>query len=399
MNLFKRLTFLTVIVTLLFSSIAPTQAQDTTDGATKVFLPMVNSGADLAAAEETIDAAAAKLVVKKVISPAQQRAALAFWTREAISAAQPTVITADLGPAIIDEAAIARQVPTGPPGFAAAGAAAADADQVAQAAYPLDWAALEEIAASADLLEPAGTSQIHTSYVVNQVAAMQKLYPHRWVGRVVYSTPSGTSTCSATSISGNVMLTAAHCLYDSTNNRWYSNWVFSPAYRNGNSPYGLFSATTCWVLTTWVNLSGSYSINSWAPHDVGVCKMGNNSSGRTLNQAVGWMGRQWNFPYVRHFHNLGYPGRDYTDAILSTSSQYLRTCVAESFQWTTEVRGMGCFWGRGISGGPWVVGYAPGVVSGWADGVNSGLFFNQQNMYGARFNSDNIVPLCNAAGC
>ena len=38
-------------------------------------------------------------------------------------------------------------------------------------------------------------------------------------------------------------------------------------------------------------------------------------------------------------------------------------------------------------------------VSGAADGVNSGFFVGTQNLYSARFNSNNIVPLCNAAGC
>ncbi|MBK8049651.1 MAG: hypothetical protein IPK16_22615 [Anaerolineales bacterium] len=77
----------------------------------------------------------------------------------------------------------------------------------------------------------------------------------------------------------------------------------------------------------------------------------------------------------------------------------MRTCAAESFQQTTETRGMGCNWGPGISGGPWMIKYAPGVLQGWADGVNSGLFIGTQNLYGPRFNSNNIVPLCSAAGC
>ena len=137
-------------------------------------------------------------------------------------------------------------------------------------------------------LNPTGTSQVYSSYIVNQIAALQRVYPHRWVGRLSFSVPGGTSYCSATSISGNVMLTAAHCLYDSTNNVWYNNWVFTPAYRLGNAPYGTFAATTCWVLNSWIAQAGGYNINTWAPHDVAVCKMGNNAAGQTLNAAVGW---------------------------------------------------------------------------------------------------------------
>jgi hypothetical protein len=341
-------------------------------------------------------------VVKRSISPAKQEAALAFWTREEIANAQPLAMPTDSGSAKVDRTAVKGV--SGPVGFVAPGAAAADADAVAKAAYPEDWAALEEdlgglAMAGGELLGPEGTSQVYTSYPLNFYYWGWKIYPHKFVGRLSFSTPGGTSYCSGTSISNNVLLTAAHCLHDSTNNVWYSNWVFTPAYRNGGAPYGTFAATNCWVLTTWVNLTGSYSINTWAQHDVGVCTMGTNSAGQTLNNAVGWMGRQWNYPYVRHFHNQGYPFRDYNNNIIGNSGLYLRTCAAETFQQTTETRGMGCNWGPGISGGPWVSSYWINAVSGYADGVNSGLFVGTQNLYGARFNSNNIVPLCTAAGC
>jgi hypothetical protein len=132
---------------------------------------------------------------------------------------------------------------------------------------------------------------------------------------------------------------------------------------------------------------------------VGVCNMGTNAAGQTLNNAVGWMGRQWNWPYIRHFFNMGYPFNDYNNNPMGNAGQYLRTCVAESFQQTTETRGMGCNYGPGISGGPWIAGYKQFQVAGAADGVNSGLFIGTQNLYGPRFNSNNIVVLCNAAGC
>lgn len=342
-------------------------------------------------------------VVTKVISPAEQQAALTFWTHEAIAAAEPMPLLMQTGPAEVDLGGLEASGVTGEPGMVPGGLAAADADQIAQAAYPADWAAMNDAAGQPNgeggPLSPEGTSQIFTSYTVNQTAALQTLYPHRWVGRISFSAPGGTSYCSGTSISGNVMLTAAHCLYDSTTNTWFSNWAFTPAYRNGSAPYGTFPATQCWVLTAWVNLSGSFAINSWTRHDVGVCKMGNNSAGQTMNAAVGFMGRQWNQPYVRHFHTMGYPFRNSSDALLPNAGLYLRLCAAESFQQTTETRGMGCNFGRGISGGPWAVNYAPGVVSGNADGVNSGLFIGTQNLYGARFNSNNIVPLCTSAGC
>ncbi len=62
--------------------------------------------------------------------------------------------------------------------------------------------------------------------------------------------------------------------------------------------------------------------------------------------------------------------------------------------------GGGCNWGPGISGGPWLVSYDPfNVTTSYVNVVNSGLFIGQQNLYGGRFTSNNIVPLCTAAGC
>jgi V8-like Glu-specific endopeptidase len=349
-----------------------------------------------------LDAAAGagpKVVESIKITPAQQRAALDFWTREVTAAAQPMQIILDASAASVDVAAKSQPQAAEPMGQVASGAPAADADAVAQAAFPDEWAALAASSEGQPVDEPTGTSQVFDSYTVNQASALWQIYPHKWIGRLSFTTPGGTSYCSGTSISGNVMLTAAHCIYDTTNNQFYSNWVFRPAYRNGTSPYGAFAATTCWVLTAWVNLSGSFAINTWSRHDVGVCKMGNNAAGQTLNNAVGWMGRQWNQPYIRHFFNMGYPFNDYNNNPLANAGLYLRTCVAESFQQTTETRGMGCNYGPGISGGPWIAGYKISLVAGYADGVNSGLFVGTRNLYGPRFNSNNIVPLCTAATC
>jgi V8-like Glu-specific endopeptidase len=344
--------------------------------------------------------AAGGVVSAKVISPAQQKAALAFWTRDQIAKAQPLEIQVDRGAASVDESAVSRaDAFAGQFSSVSAGAAAPDANQKAQAAYPRDWAMARAADESAAADEPTGTSATYTSYTVNQWVPAQTVYPHKWIGRLSFKTSGGTSYCSGTAVSGNVMVTAAHCIYDSTNNVWYNSWVFTPAYRNGSAPYGSFAASTCWVLTAWVNLTGGYSINTWTRYDVGVCKMGNNSAGQTLNSAVGYMGRSWNYGYFRHFHDLGYPFKDYNNVYITNAGLFLRTCAAESFQQTTDTLGMGCNWGGGISGGPWMTGYAPNVVSGQVNSVNSGLYIGAQNLYGIRFTSSNIVPLCTAAGC
>jgi hypothetical protein len=355
------------------------------------------------------------LTVAKVVSKKQQAAAAAYWTRERIAEAPVMALQVDFGEGGVDAEALLDDAMglDEPPGLSTAGLAEAGADEVARAAFMDDWLALEEdVEATGDILVEdgglhapadtmAGTSGVYTSYDVNTKSALWTIYPHRWVGRLTFNTPTGSSSCSATVISGNNIVTAAHCVYDTpSRNRFFTGWVFTPAYRNGTAPYGTFTANTCRVLTSWVNLSGSYSINTWARHDVAVCKMNNNAAGQTLNGAVGWAGRLWDADSRQLVFNSGYPARTYTDALISNGpAQYLRSCTAESFLQTTETLGSGCNWGRGISGGSWLRGYKPVEVTGQVNSVNSGLFIGTQNLYGARFNSSNIVPLCTASGC
>lgn len=348
-----------------------------------------------------VSAAGEPGVTTQTISLAEQKAATTFWTPSAISNAKPLVMVdaSGAGPNTAP-AALPADALSAMGSFTKAGVAAANANAVARKAFPSAWQAPSTAAAAdspAD--ELAGTSQTFTSYIVNSWAPAQTVYPHRWIGRLSFLTTSGTSYCSATAISGNNIVTAAHCIYDTTNNVWYTNRVFSPAYRAGNAPYGSFTATACSVLTAWVNLTGSFSISGWTKYDVAVCTVGLNAASQTLNTAVGFAGRQWNYGYVRNYFIMGYPWQNTSLGALPSAGAYLRTCASESFSYTTDTLGGGCNWGPGISGGPWLIAYAPPLVSGAVNSVNSGLFVGQMNLYGLRFTSTNIVPLCTARSC
>jgi hypothetical protein len=142
-----------------------------------------------------------------------------------------------------------------------------------------------------------------------------------------------------------------------------------------------------------VNLSGGYSINGWAKYDVAVCKMSTNTAGQSLSPTVGWLGRSWGYGYIQHHHNIGYPS--------NISSLYTSICASESFYQTTDTRGMGCDMTYGASGGPWIRVFFPyqAGAKNYVNSVNSGIFIGTQNIYGPRFTANNIVTLCNAAGC
>ena len=234
-------------------------------------------------------------------------------------------------------------------------------------------------------------------YVINSWAPAQTIYPHKWVGRLYLSGTPGSGYCSGTAISGNVMVTAAHCVYDLGAHSFFNYWAFTPAYKNGSAPYGTFTANTCWVLNSWI--AQPYYSFAAVPYDVAVCTMGTNAAGQTLNAAVGYMGRSWNYGYVLNLFVMGYPWQDTSGNTLAGAGYYLRTCTAETNIYATDVLRAGCGWGPGISGGPWVKGYQQNIVAGSVDSVVSGYVSGVPNLYGARFTSNNIVPLCNAAGC
>jgi hypothetical protein len=339
-------------------------------------------------------------VLAEPSSQEMQAADLNYWTRERMEAAQPIVLLADPSIAGVDPAA----APAGPealgvPGFTVAGRPSPDADAIARQAYAQDWAELEAAVRDVALADaavdtglngldsPTGTSQIFTRHQGNQHYPFWTNFPYRAIGKLFSSAGSCTAS-SAGSLSNSRMVTAAHCVYNTGTNTWYSNKVFVPAYRNGAAPYGQFPTSGCYVLTAWVNLSGGFSINGWAKYDVAVCRMSPNTAGQTLSSAVGWLGRSWNWPYIQHYHNFGYAS--------NITSLYTSICTAESFYQTTDTRGMGCDMTYGASGGPWIRVFAPfqSGPNNYVDGVNSGIYIGVQNIYGPRFTSNNIVALC-----
>jgi V8-like Glu-specific endopeptidase len=196
----------------------------------------------------------------------------------------------------------------------------------------------------------------------------------------------------------NVIVTAAHCCYDRGTRTWNRNWAFVPAMReNGTTstqrPYGTYPWTAARVLPAWISSGGRQN-------DVCVINLGSNASGQTVSSQVGWLGRSWNQSIIQHHFAFGYPSN-------ISSGLYKYECSAESYAncGSSLVHGMGCNMTFGSSGGPWVrvfkrytsgaMNYVNSVVSGVDSCTGTvGASFN-----GARFTSNNIVPLCTQAGC
>lgn len=91
----------------------------------------------------------------------------------------------------------------------------------------------------------AGTKDIFTQFAEPQNTP----YPQKTIGKLF----TNAGSCSASVVSGNnAIVTAAHCCYDRGQGNWIGGWTFSPAYDQGNSPYGQFGWASATILTSWI---------------------------------------------------------------------------------------------------------------------------------------------------
>jgi len=234
-----------------------------------------------------------------------------------------------------------------------------------------------------------GTKDTLDAFAGYQDIWSNSVYPWRAVGKLWFSDAAGGYTCSASVIGAqNALVTAAHCCYDRAAKRWYGNFVFRPGADGSSYPYGSYAWTSATVLSKWITAGGR-------ENDVCVIK-----TAAGLSAKVGWLGRSWNFPQTEHVFTWGYPGN-------KDSGLRQNACASENYAncGSSLVNATGCDKTYGDSGAPWIRVYRPrqsgamNYVNSVTSGVDSctGTFGRSYN--GARFTSNNIVPLCTAAKC
>ena len=93
----------------------------------------------------------------------------------------------------------------------------------------------------------AGKDKAHSTAAPRAGASpdLGTVYVTPAIGMVFFSVGGGDYACSASSVnssSGELVITAGHCVYSVGDQSWVSNFVYIPAYANGNAPYGTWSA-------------------------------------------------------------------------------------------------------------------------------------------------------------
>jgi V8-like Glu-specific endopeptidase len=294
-----------------------------------------------------------------------QRAELAYWTLARMRAAKPADIIVVRGrpplrPATGHPTGEPGSVPGGLPQGPAAGAAVAaprtGGNPVAQFSLPFPY----------------------DSFTVPPSDA--QTFPWNVNGALFFTNDGTDHSCSATSVGSasgtkneNEIWTAGHCVIntDKLDKHLDSSAVFVPAY-NGNSstdfaPFGEFTWTGGWQsATAWIK-------NRDLTEDEAAMTVGTSSTtGRTLGQAVGWDGFDWNQPVNQQFTALGYPaaspynGNSMIQDLAATAAQDTGISGANPVQ----PIGIGNPMTPGSSGGAWNIGWSltgPGNIDGHTD--------------------------------
>ena len=313
-----------------------------------------------------------------------------MMTREARMAAKPMPFKGDGGyaaPGGVDR-------PTGKPGFSSPGAPKDGAKAMAESLY----AAERQLAAQSPVFKGPtefGTAGRYTSYITNWYLEEWDFYPWNTIGKLYFNDGVYGYSCTASLIAWNIVVTAAHCVYDTDYNFWYNGWTFVPAERNYAMPYGGWNWGNATIMTSWMNARNSVVGRKY---DMAVIEFPyTDAGGWNVSDYVGYMGYAYNLDSRQSLFAIGYPSN------LPDGDAYTYTCAGESFRRGTGILGIGCDMMWGSSGGPWIYGFYPYYYpSGWVNAVVSGGLSGStwgNTFYGPQFLSTNIVPLCDVIGC
>lgn len=157
------------------------------------------------------------------------------------------------------------------------------------------------------------------------------------------------AACSATVVGPSVVVTAAHCLYDSQQHRFYSHFLFVPDLHGSKAPYGGWQGR------------GQFILKAFARHesvsvDYGFLTL-RARHGRRLGGLTGWARILANSP-SKTILSFGYPSSGVFSAHCNFSSCSEWACYSPRGQRVRDPNGsyevgMGCHSGEGSSGGPW----------------------------------------------
>lgn len=229
---------------------------------------------------------------------------------------------------------------------------------------------------SAQTVEPQATGTAGGPYTSTRVFPMftgdnarfsaDRAYPHTTVGKLFFSINGSPYVCSGAVIQQRVVATAGHCVHSGTSSGFYSNFVFVPAFRDGEAPLKIWNWRYVTTTGTWANGGGSVpNAADYAMIEFADQAMTSGGALTKIGTVTGWLGWQTLSLDANHTSKLGYPcNLDACQKMQNVTSNSLRTSFPNNVEYGTDARG-------GSSGGPWVQNFAT-VAAGGGTGFNTG---------------------------
>jgi V8-like Glu-specific endopeptidase len=155
---------------------------------------------------------------------------------------------------------------------------------------------------------------------------------------------------------GNVVLTAGHCVIDADTGTLATDLIFVPGFRDFDEPYGEWTAPTFATTSQWQSTAGEPIPNEGG--DMAMLTLDNRpSDSATLQSVVGAVGIAFNQPRVQTYMEYGYPAQFPYDGtrLYELTSPWGR----DDLQFSPNPMGISSDFTGGSSGGPWLVGNAP----------------------------------------
>ncbi|WP_243772511.1 trypsin-like serine peptidase [Actinomadura barringtoniae] len=199
----------------------------------------------------------------------------------------------------------------------------------------------------------------------------------RTTGKVFFTIGGRDFLCSGSTVRSanrDVVVTAGHCVKDGKG-AWADNWIFVPGYRDGDSPYGGYTARRMFTPDQW-------SEHADGDFDVAMVAVAQ-ADGRHVVDVAGGQRLAFGGPREAHTHAFGYPASGRWNG---KRLAYCDGTPAPDRHAGTTGRGLRCDLTTGSSGGPWLTGLDPATGLGTVVSVNSFKYADDHaTMYGPHF--------------
>jgi V8-like Glu-specific endopeptidase len=196
-------------------------------------------------------------------------------------------------------------------------------------------------------------------YTTSQVNALvddtDVHYPFSAAGKLFFNVGADTFMCSASLIARGIVVTAAHCVANFGQGQLYANWQYVPAYNNGAAPFGVSTAKSAMVLSSYLDGSDPCAQPGVVcQDDVAVITL-NPLNGTYVGTNTGWLGLAtdgygFTGAEITQVTQLGYPDALDSGALMERNDS--QGHVDGNLSNNTII---GSLMTEGSSGGPWVL--------------------------------------------